>query len=838
MDIIINLNNSLYAHEFNTSNKIHAADMDRVKNIIRSQIDEIDTIPEGNFILNHIYRTIGIFGDRGSGKTSFLISLLEECNKEFTDIQVLNIIDPTLIEHKKPIILCIISMINQLVEKKLCCQECSQSSTIYHIKQNWENILKDIALGIHAIDEVGTGYDDSLWQDEEFVMYKGLHKVNKANEFEKSLRKMFKSALDILGKKAFILTFDDIDVDIKQGWNVLETLRRYLSDSHIISIVSGNIKLYGMLVRSELCKNLSIRNHQSRTIMENELESQYMLKILSPSNRINLRSLSDIIQNNTISIIRNNNDSTPLELKAAYRTILSKLRITDTSSQKIFTDFFLSMSLRSQIHFLKDFLDSANNSPSLDVFAARLYAVNIDIKTLELNAQLTNIIILNYLCTTNNLADCYLLLPTLANKDINSNFTALTLIASQHFRKSPHAIFDYMLRIGYLRNIILPLENSQTITQLCKYGNWNQIISLKNSIGLTMAYMDGHKIGNSQRLHIPLFRLEKTAKKSVENALDRVLKEETSYLNKLLAMFPFIQIQNTNNNESSSFYSIFSLIAVIGELLKCDSGSEMIATINDLKQFRSYMKPQDESSNDSETKQDSFGINIDPTAITTLATEMYRWKHDYQNATPLPPYAIGRIMTRLYSSVINISQDTVGKNMNLMVAAFFNACLIEEARLKLSNQDQGQINNNNPRTTTDVFINNLHTLKQYNLSFSIWIISCPMLNCFLDQETVAMISQHLFRPFIPITSTLMALLDNIQCKNTDETKPSFLASEDRIQETLNILKNNGITDQDINIHIIQADTEHAVQYLRDTGLFSSVTTRSVRKFKNIYSTNR
>lgn len=65
-------------------------------------------------------------------------------------------------------------------------------------------------------------------------------------------------ALGILDKKAFVLAFDDIDVDVEQGWNVLESLRRYLSDTRIISIVSGNIKLYGSLVRYELCKNLKM----------------------------------------------------------------------------------------------------------------------------------------------------------------------------------------------------------------------------------------------------------------------------------------------------------------------------------------------------------------------------------------------------------------------------------------------------------------------------------------------------------------------------------------------------------------------------------------------------
>ena len=133
-------------------------------------------------------------------------------------------------------------------------------------------------------------------------MHTGLTKVNDANEFEANLRKMTRMALNILDKKAFILAFDDIDVDVEQGWNVLEALRRYLSDTRIISIVSGNIKLYGSLVRYELCKNLKMPDGTHRELMANELESQYMLKLLNPSNRINLLSLGQLLQNSEITV--------------------------------------------------------------------------------------------------------------------------------------------------------------------------------------------------------------------------------------------------------------------------------------------------------------------------------------------------------------------------------------------------------------------------------------------------------------------------------------------------------------------------------------------------------
>lgn len=117
--IIIDLDNSLYAHRFESEQQIHQDDLDKTIGIIRNQLRQIDVQDNQDIFFTHIYRTIGVFGDRGSGKTSFMISLLNKCKEELQEVEVLRMIDPTLVEHKKPIGLCVISMIQQKVERVL-----------------------------------------------------------------------------------------------------------------------------------------------------------------------------------------------------------------------------------------------------------------------------------------------------------------------------------------------------------------------------------------------------------------------------------------------------------------------------------------------------------------------------------------------------------------------------------------------------------------------------------------------------------------------------------------------------------------------------------------------
>lgn len=444
--IIIDLDNSLYAHAFTDDQQIHQEDLVKAMEIIRRQLQNTGVKENSGVFLSHLYRTIGVFGDRGSGKTSFMVSLLTKCQKELKNAEVLRMIDPTLVEHKKPIILSVISMIQRKVELELRKRECQSSVDSYQQKRKWDKLMEKISSGLVAVDNVGKDFDNAMWQDEAYVMHTGLAKVMDSNDFEENLRKMISEALRILDKDAFILAFDDIDVDVEQGWQVLESLRRYLSDVQVISIVSGNIKLYGTLVRNHLVCNLNMAEENAREMMANELESQYMLKLLNPSNRINLLSLGHLLQKDK-DCVKVKNKDVETELVEFYYKILNGFGIQDKPSLNTFVGFLLSMSLRSQIHFMKDASEEKSTLP-MDVFSSRLYASGIDVEVLVTNAQLLNIVLLGYLNAKKNLPDCYLLMPTLQDKDVNSNFTALTLVECWHLKNNPFLVFDYMLRIG------------------------------------------------------------------------------------------------------------------------------------------------------------------------------------------------------------------------------------------------------------------------------------------------------------------------------------------------------------------------------------------------------
>ena len=121
--VLIDLSDSTYAHSFAEQNRIHQVEFEAAVNLVVNQINRIgkDKTSEKH-VINRVHNTISIFGDRGTGKTSFIRSLFDEIEKRCNgkdEVMILGLIDPTLMEEKAHIFLLIISLINDRVNSTI-----------------------------------------------------------------------------------------------------------------------------------------------------------------------------------------------------------------------------------------------------------------------------------------------------------------------------------------------------------------------------------------------------------------------------------------------------------------------------------------------------------------------------------------------------------------------------------------------------------------------------------------------------------------------------------------------------------------------------------------------
>ncbi len=266
---------------------------------------------------NYGHDSILLAGARGAGKTTFLLSVIHEIgrhNETKDDVVPLgDPLDPTLIDSDEVFLAAIVGVIHRRTLEKLggaprphydkALSKLGKAITVLS-KPGTEAIIQSIStspdlFGEHLLKEATTGID----LREIFVQY-------------------VEAALEACKAKLFVLLLDDVDMHFANGWTVLETVRRYLVDGRLLTIISGDLELYGLVVREHMWQRLYkiAEREESNTVKKqvHNLESQYLLKLLRPASRVflpdpllRIRELERLKDNSIRIQMGNSADSAP-----------------------------------------------------------------------------------------------------------------------------------------------------------------------------------------------------------------------------------------------------------------------------------------------------------------------------------------------------------------------------------------------------------------------------------------------------------------------------------------------------------------------------------------------
>lgn len=317
--IIIKIRNSESAHSFSISGQssefIQEESYQRVLQIIHDDINQLikeypDSRESARDNVSRVHNSIFIDGERGSGKTSFLLTTLmrlpEDPSIRRAKIGSLECIDPTLITSKNNFFILIIARIKKLIEARfrehLPGEGTSDREGCY---RELNDSLKTLANGLCMLEQVGNGgpLAQDEWADAQYIMRKGLEDADGGLELETRFHKFVNNSLKYLGKDAFILGIDDIDTDFQNGIAVLEVLRKYLTTPRIIICIAGDFNLLRNLLQRHYYKIFTADDFKRfkdkkelKELVEN-LTSQYLKKILPPRRRIILDKIYKLRKN-------------------------------------------------------------------------------------------------------------------------------------------------------------------------------------------------------------------------------------------------------------------------------------------------------------------------------------------------------------------------------------------------------------------------------------------------------------------------------------------------------------------------------------------------------------
>ncbi len=737
--IIIDIEQSSDSKAFGLNNLIHQNEFKAVKECIDARIGNAERFNdrgnEKDFVnYNYGNDTIPILGGRGVGKTSFMLSVLH-AYKDDSRVEVLNPIDPTMIGEKGDIFLTLLSIIKKLVGSKIDKNNCDPTEDLNRKRNSWRTCLKSLAAGLPSMDEEKNHVQ---WQDSEFIMAQGLNTLSSAYNLRDNFDKFLQKSLEILGneKKVFLVAFDDIDVDFRIGWMVLETLRKYLSLPHIITMVSGDLELFSKSVRKHQWENFGrallknevdrCREQERRSKMEDydaqvtEMESQYLQKVLKPQWRVDLNSSVDIFDENVCVTVTTAKDGKVKEksIKNYYDEKLLDLGVYNSIQRTHFRSFLLSLPIRTQIQLLailrEDLSQQKDFSRLSEPFTSDLLAKGIDIISLKYSIGQFNIIMLDFLRKMDLLDRQYPFCTALLDQSANACVFVLSVMFSTYVQNHPELLFDYLIRIGYTRNLIFKMDNSNG--QEC----YDELYRRSTSHGLNMRNL---------ACNMSLYANRNTDIKKSHYRIDRNANIDIDSTSQKIAICTPL----FSGVDETIFCSTHALLGNIADVIriineKSNDSEHIDITLSRLTHISAF------NLNGLENEDDG---NDGSNKNTPLIKATKRWVNVIlKEKIGITPYLIDTISTTIYSFLQRDKRINNTFISTMAEAMFFQVTCIFEGILSVGIEECGKVANPGFLSKWEDF--NLINKKHYGsiIFFVKWMLSCPLLLIYVKKEAL------------------------------------------------------------------------------------------------------
>ena len=652
----------------------------------------------------------------------------------------------------------------------------------YERQKDFNDCYKRLLKGLPVIEGVGKEniYDD--WDDDEFISIKGMEKAELSNNLNVLFHKYVRKALQLMDKDCFVVAFDDIDTNFQKGYQLLEVIRKYLTTPQVITILTGDLDLYGKLVRKATWQcfdkgflkketEYADRTKSEFAGMINQLENQYLVKILKPENRIHLKTIYENInddRNCTFNIKFSNN--TEKSIDECYSYFLDRIGFS-TLNPKISNSlkkYLEGLSTRIQIRLftlinksLTEKKDYENNFASevMDIFWNDITQKTSNGKLLLHKDRFYVVEMLNFLLNAKALRTGYNFIPSTDDQVLNKALLAISTQFNQLVKDSPYMIFDFWLRICYLQVSIEQLgkkrekstSNNQDYTDdFLNFTRLNTNTDLTKSICLSHAYCN-HEFDKN-----PLITYKSLSGTAILNHFIPKYKTNEDYL---LSMLPLTGSMDENMYETS-FVSIYKLLAILRDILfHIEENEEDIINalhlqLNKFVQYKFYIEPVENNYTRLQANQrnnDDYEINTDKNdgKIEKLASDILKWHHQLgiseTNFSICSPQFLSRIFTRFYFTAIGIDKDngykTAGEKLHAYILALLNAAMVEEA----IDENIPYLNMSTIGNIDNIFIDNIgkfHHFSIYKIEGTLfyWLAKCPLLEMFLNPFIVSLLS--------------------------------------------------------------------------------------------------
>ncbi|GAB6040776.1 hypothetical protein [Endothiovibrio diazotrophicus] len=272
------------------------------------------------------HQILFVEGERGAGKTTFLLNLPLYLRQRDPDLagkfQVLDPIDPTLIDDTDHFVSTILAHVMNAVRPRLNALETGlaphpgRPQPQDDLLDPYFNACQDAMDALEALADQKSGRGSSMIALKQEGM--GL---------EAHLNLFFHYASRIFNRKALILPIDDIDMDPKHGYEVLEVLRKHLVSPYVVPVVTGVERVYHRIAHRHFAEGYAPKKKDDPRELkpEDNFAAAYIDKIFPHPKRIQLRTINDILGDKEVRLIADHRPDKPAR-EIAYKEFVTAVR--------------------------------------------------------------------------------------------------------------------------------------------------------------------------------------------------------------------------------------------------------------------------------------------------------------------------------------------------------------------------------------------------------------------------------------------------------------------------------------------------------------------------------
>lgn len=361
---------SVYSDIYDKANSI-------VDEIINTEKDDNDKFKTKNNI-------VAFVGDRGTGKSSSMMSFAKKLENENTKYEVLEVIDPSLFEDNNNIVEVLIAKMYSNVDEILKDIN-SNSNSNGELKRKTLNAFKEV---YDALKTVGMSQKDILNGDS----FQELVKLSYSSKLKESIMELFSKYLEFKGHKDYseaylIIQIDDIDGNIKNAYEMIEQIRKYLIIPNVVILMALKIEQLSDIVKQYYLTEFKLLSDKDKDEVMFEVENmteKYLDKLIPLDRRLFLDNIKDDDVDYKIEI--NSTDSEKKEynsIEECVRTLIYKKTGLLFTKNKFEVSNIIPENLRelhNLIAFLNKLTDVKNTTKENIEMIIKKYDIDIDTK--------------------------------------------------------------------------------------------------------------------------------------------------------------------------------------------------------------------------------------------------------------------------------------------------------------------------------------------------------------------------------------------------------------------------------------------------------------------------